>query len=378
MFSTVYHDRVFAAGDGGADANSNPHRISWSNAGTSITWTAADFIDVEDTLGESITGLSVSGNDLLIFKQNSVFAYNERTLRQRLRGVGAYNHYVVQSIDGLKYTFCPAGVFVTNGISARKISEPIEDMLRQFVPRYETTYHRVINNCFAGVYDKKYILWVGNMYFPSPDNRVRSLSSCMFVYDTVTKSWSMYRSPSTDTFTYFLSTPGFTSGGNATSGNKWQGVDSMFGVAGANAIFFRMFDNREQGYDTGLNTRGDKIFADNIANSAGDPISTIIETPLIDSGSPSTWKKYGFLRVFIEQGDVHMSYRLDKGTHLTDWIPMGFFKSQNTRKPLKDDQGFRIAIRATTNQGAYESRLNPIAVEEIETINQQAKEHATL
>ena len=119
IFHTVYRSRIYNAG------RAEPNRIFYSDAGDGTSWTSTNFFKVEDDTGEFITGLKELNDRLLIFKTNSIFTYDEIQLKQNLVHVGAYNHEVVHKIDDQIYTFCPNGVFITNGYSAVKISDPI-------------------------------------------------------------------------------------------------------------------------------------------------------------------------------------------------------------------------------------------------------------
>jgi hypothetical protein len=130
VFATTYRQRVFTAAVGGAE-----NLIYFSDAGDSTAWTSTNFFTVEDSRGGPVTGLHVTpADELLIFKHTSCFAYDEVTLKQRSSEVGAYNHMVVKTIAGITFTFCPNGVFATNGVSFKKISKPIETFLNDFIP----------------------------------------------------------------------------------------------------------------------------------------------------------------------------------------------------------------------------------------------------
>lgn len=374
LFAVTYRERIFVAGTGsGGGNNSSVLRVSYSNAGDATTWDTNNFFDVNDVRDEPITGLFPFNDRLLIFKQNSIFAYNEVQLKQTETDVGAYNHRVIQEIDGIIYTFCPGGIYATNGSSSKKISGPVEHILKAFYPTYDTAISRVINNCFATKYDKKYILYLGDtLLFPSSDNRdsSKTLRNVALVYDTEEKNWTVNTFNST--FTFFMQAAEFPSGGNTTQGNKRQGLEALFGLG---SDVFRMFDSRELGFDSGSNVRGGPIFADNIANSVGVEISAINETPFFDSGNPSWWKRFGYVRSLIETGDFSISYRLDKGDYITDWISLGTFRKPNERIKLPDSEGYRIALKITTNQGVNISEFNGLIIEEIEAISQESRRH---
>jgi len=371
LFSTVYRDRIYVAGSGGSGTNAAVNRISWSNAGTGITWTTTDFFDVEDQNKEIITGLRNYKDRLLIFKQNSIYYYDEVQMKKLTEDVGAYNHRVVEEIDGILYTFCPSGVFKTTGGDSKKISEPIEDILRRFYPKYDSQYSRVINNCCSAQYEKKYILYLGNIFMPSAENQAETLRSVALVYDTEKDNWTMYTYGTNVTFTSFLSTKLLVAGGNS-SDNRVQAMQSLFGVSD-DGFVYRMFEDRHIGFDSASNVRGGDIVADKIANSLGTPISTDVETPMFDFGNASWWKRFGFLRMLVEQGDFNVSYKLDKGDYITDPVSLGNFTKPNKRERFIDNEGFRVGLRITSNQLANRGKTNGFILEDNEAISKQER-----
>ena len=387
LFATTYHDRIFAAGDGTSGAtNSNPIRVSFSNAGDPTTWTTGtDFFDVEDSLNEHITGLNVLNDNLLIFKQNSIFAYNESSLRQISVNVGAYNHYVVQEIGGVLYTFCPSGVYATTGFRSKKISESIEKILESFYPIYDSTNLRVVANCRSGKFNDKYFLFLsggGNnlTYLPNPEDsqvsvqeeRVRNL--CL-VYDTKKNAWSIFHFSSdvNAVFNFVVSVPSFCAGSTSLGNNDvWQGREGLFALDGTNGIM-RLFDNREIGGDSSATPRGKDLTADLINNNTGVSIPAFIETAWLDFGSPNTWKKVGFLKLLIEQGDLDVLYRVDKGIQETDWKPLGNFRKGTHEQEPPDNEGERFKLRFVSNKKDIITILGGFRFGDIELISKRRK-----
>ena len=74
----------------------------------------------------------------------------------------------------------------------------------------------------------------------------------------------------------------------------------------------------------------------------------------------------------VEQGTFQIAYRLDRGTHITDWISLGDFKATITECKLKSkfNTGFRIAFKITSNDANVLSILNGIILKERETLEQ--------
>ena len=84
----------------------------------------------------------------------------------------------------------------------------------------------------------------------------------------------------------------------------------------------------------------------------------------------------------IEQGDYHISYRLDQGKRNTDWISLGNFQTGITTKKLhtgvemgfNKNEGYRIALKITSNVADTTNILNSITVKDIEVLDK--KEYA--
>jgi len=329
-----------------------------------------------------ITGLKVLNDRLHVFKQNSTWAYDEIQLKKKLTSVGAYNHNVIKEIDGILYTFSPSGVFATNGFSAKKISDPIDDILKLYFPTFDPTYQRVVTDCFAGVFDKKYVLYLSRIFSPSFDNRLETLRGVTLVYDTVKNNWTMYTGLVTQTnlssFQGLFSMPNFVSGENSSIEGILQSREALFAGgsvdngATTKGGLFRMFENIVRGGDTAQNERGAPITGDMVADSTGTPISALIRTGWIDQGSPETNKQFSRVRVLLEKGDVSVSYRVDTGDFYTDWEAIGSATTSGKilRFPAKA-RGYRIQLSFANNQVDTKTILNGFVVEDTEVLSKK-------
>ena len=153
------------------------------------------------------------------------------------------------------------------------------------------------------------------------------------------------------------------------SADKWQLREAVFG--GNNAgVLFRLFNDQ---IINGANaTVGGDIVVDNKANSLGTAISTIAETKFYEMGDTITQEaRVRKISALVEQGTFQISYRLDRGTHITDWISLGDFKTTITERKLKEDfnTGYRIAFRITSKDANLISTLNGIILKERETLD---------
>lgn len=370
LFAVTYRDRAYVAGSSAVDAvgrrNGSPIRVSFSDLGGTQTWGdyLVNFFDVEGSRREMISGLKVFNDRLLIFKLNSFFFYDEVQLKVISEAIGAYNHFVIQEIDGLIYTFCPSGVYVTNGRNVKKISSPIEKYLKAYVPRWDVTRQRVIDNCFAGVFGKKYLLYLDDLEFPSKDKKETTRRDIVLVYDTEAGNWTTYdRSDSGTPTQAFFSFPAYK------GGDEWQAREAMF--YSVDGKLYRMFNTNEVGGTATLITAGSDIPADQMLENDGVAIQTLLETKFYDLRNPSWWKKIERLRVLVEAGNFNVSYRLDKGTHITDWISLGEFRTPNQRVKLKDNEGFRIAFQVTGHDKTEASIFNGLVVEDITALRRK-------
>src|SRR3990167_1349166 len=332
LFATNYRDRVYVAGSGLANAsglrNGDPRRVSFTDAGDATSWDINNFFDVEDDMGESITGLSANDDFLYIFKTNSIFTYSEVELKQQLWGVGAYNDRVIQLIDKVMYTFCPQGVYATNGFSAEKISDSIEPYLRGFKPAYDTTNGRVVNNCFAGKLRNKYYLYIGTITYPE------SLSDAVLIYDTIKKNWTIHSGYTN--LRHFASLNRFARGRLADSvanNQTTQEIESLF-AGDTGGRYYRLFEDRFLDNAATRTLRGGDILQNMRQNSNGTAIQTILEMPFNFLGSQK-WKTIGAVSLIVEQGYFQLSYRLDQGNKKTDWISLGNFSAGTITKKLR-------------------------------------------
>ncbi len=373
LFAVSFRDRIYVGGGGASDAagtrNGDPRRISFSDAGDSTSWDINNFFDVEDERGESITGLRETSDNLIIFKTNSIWLYNESTLIQGSWLVGAYSNTVIQKSGNSFITCCPNGVFETNGVSSRKISDPMEHSVKQFTASHHITRGRVVVNTFSGQFKDKYYLYIGNITEPE------TLNDVVLVWDTVRRNWTIH-----DSYTSiigFSSLKSFGDGTAALSTGQFRphDVESFFASDTSNR-YFRLFENRFLDASATRTYRGGDIIGSMKTNSLGSAVSTVLETAWTTLGTLS-WKKIARIRATIEQGNFQISYRLDQGTKQTDWVSLGNFQQGTTTKKLRIDsqkgynlnEGYRIKIKVTSNSLEVIDILNLIAIEDIETVD---------
>lgn len=332
LFVTNYRDRLYGAGDGGSGTNGAPVRVSYSNRGDGTTWTTgSDYFDVFDQTGEYITAFKVLNDRLGIFKVNSIFTYDEIELKQRVIGVGAYNHKVVKEINGKVYTFSPTGIYETNLYQANQIGNPVREYWENFRPQYDATgLRRVIVNTWAATFFDRYLLYIHDV--TNPD----SINDVCLEFNTTTRAWTVH----TGGFTNFFSLNGFQSfrfGDQALTRRP-----ALFGTAASGKVW-RLYDNRWTDRDE--NNRGTDIFQDLISNT-GSPVSVRIETPLYDLTYPELFKTFKHLRVLTESGLWSVEYRVENEIGIGPYRNLGTVVRPNQTLPFPSEaQGYRIGLR---------------------------------
>ena len=365
LFATNYRERIYVAGSGGADAsgvrNGSSTRVSYSEPGDPTDWGTytVNFFDVEDDSGESITGLRELNDTLLVFKLNSIFSYDEVQLKQRQWNVGAYNHKSIKRIGEVLYTFCPTGVYVTNGVESQLISKPVEKYLRAFKPLYDSTFSRVVESCFAGTFNNKYYLYIGDVNVDGKD-----LTDIVLIYDTIKGNWTVQDGYTN--ITHFGSFKAF----DTKVGAQKQIKECLF-AGDTGGKYYRLFENKFLDNEATKTVRGGDILPNMISDSVGSAIQTTAETKWYNIGDePTQWSKFSKLSVLVETGSYQVAYKLDKGDFKTDWIPLGDFKNIQTIKP-RDNVGYRIKFKITSNERDILNIFNGFILKGRETLDQE-------
>lgn len=361
LFATTYRQRIYLADSG--VAGGVPRRIYFSDAGDATSWTSTSFFDLDVEDGEVTQGIKVLNDRLLLFQTNSFFAYDEATLKEKSDIVGAYNHKVIQEIDGLIYTFCPSGIFVTNGESTKRISNPVKDYIKDFRPVYDGTigsglFGRVVVNTFAAKYQNKYILYIQDVQSVNDPDTILDVA---LVYDTEHQNWTVYNG-----LTNFRHLNGLLS---FYYGNKDQHIWGLFG-GDSSGKFYRFFTKKFQDVDSvsRFPTGGD-IFPDLISDT-GVVVSADIQTKLFDFGTASL-KTVKYLRVLAESPGFHASFKFedDRG-RVSDWRSLGEVDIRNKRFRIPtSSKGYRFAARVTHTDRNIAPTLNGFVFEGITSLD---------
>jgi hypothetical protein len=150
-----------------AGVAAQPQRLYYSQPNNPELWTSpGGFIDIKSTDDEddSIVALDVIGENLVVFKQNSVWVVFDPVSfdNRRLSDVGCVNRFAHCTVGDSVFWVSPSGVFSTNGDDVRSESKNIDT---------------VWNNTTVG----------GNV--PLNDARMASLANRVFVVPSSSTMW---------------------------------------------------------------------------------------------------------------------------------------------------------------------------------------------
>ena len=168
-FGFWFHNYLFVAG-----VSANPNRLYWSNLGVPITFTGADYIDINANDGDEITGLSFLNDELLVFKKNSIWSISGwsgstfaattaagQNTQAKALGVGTMSHqsivntgrevYYLSFSGGIPHFRALTQTVFAKTIDSGVVSDDIEDTMNGV--------NKTLLSTCAGVYDGVLIRW---------------------------------------------------------------------------------------------------------------------------------------------------------------------------------------------------------------------------
>lgn len=354
LFLNNYRDRLYGCGSGsGTTANSGANRVFYSALGNASdnNWTKANYFDLPTT--DLSSALKTYNDVQYAFTINNLFAYNQITLKRRSSIVGAYNNKCPQEINGLMYTFCPSGIWVTNGTSHRKISDPVKEYIKNFKPQFDA-YVRVITNTFAYKEGDNYCVYLGSITKPETQSNI------ILKYNTIKKNWTV---DFTDIqWLHAKSFPIYPFGG------KVQEVEGVFAGSSGTATYryWKLFSNEHvngAGTSTGGDLRLDSFF------NTGNDIPAHFETQLYDLATPQYIKKFKYIRGLSEVVGWNAEYRVENKEGVTLYKPIGQFQRPNQRLVIpKTPEGYRIGFRFSNNDRNSTGVFNGFIIEDTEAL----------
>lgn len=353
-FITTYKQRVY-----GASPVATPHRVYFTELSDPTSFPIANYFDVEDDRGEAISNLKNYSGKLMIFKVNSTYYYNLSVLNLANDQIGTYNDQTVQEINGLLYTLCPRGAFVTNGASFREIGKPVEKFLKAAnTDRFPPT---------TGRYKDKWLIYLGDLTLDQ-----LAYTDLVLVYDTVNKNWVVW-----DNFTDlsgFVSLESYQDNYSPYYGTETRADrPTLFWGDTASNRFYRMFNDKTFGSDGVTSTSGvvvggdlnnDKFYDTGVAI----PCEALLAP--IHQGYPGWWKRFQFLRVLCDMPFFSVDVRTLNERGWSSWKSLGMVKGKNHLFPV-DMEGYQIQIRVIERSQNRMLDLNGFILEKTLLLSQQ-------
>lgn len=165
-----------------------PSRVYYSNtpSGGNITWSTTRFITVPEDNNEAITGLEVNADRLLIFKERSLYRWDESEIRY-VADTGTTTGRSIRTIGYQTFFYSQngAGIYVYSGGKPQLISQKIQPIIDGIT---QTTVDEVRAE---SDYDH-YYLFVGTITVDLPAGDNISVSNAVIVYTVSTNSWYLY------------------------------------------------------------------------------------------------------------------------------------------------------------------------------------------
>lgn len=145
-------DRLYVAGVSGA-----PNRLYFCETGDATTWnTGSNYIDVRSNDGDKITGILPIGDNLVVYKNNSIWlltgtSASDFFLTEVVAGKGCMAPKSLVADKSIHYFLHRVGVYAFNGSEAVKISGKIDPEIDGIAPNY-------FENAAAIIYKERYWL----------------------------------------------------------------------------------------------------------------------------------------------------------------------------------------------------------------------------
>jgi len=158
--------------------------LYYSGDSDPTAWDLESSADISSDDGDEITGMASFMEDLLIFKNNSIWVAqgtydpdNELSIVKRVTDVGCVAGRSIVTLNNRVYFLGKEGIYEFDGVAARLISEAVENILDNISPSQREW-------ACAGGADGKYYL----SYAPLGSNK----NTEMLVYDTMGRCWTKY------------------------------------------------------------------------------------------------------------------------------------------------------------------------------------------
>lgn len=187
----AYKDLLYVANvrTGGTNYPSRVYYSTTPTSASSITWTIASrYLSVPSDDNDPITGLEVNSDRLLIFKERSLYRWDESQV-VFVSKAGCPNGRTIFTTDEGSLTFYYSlngnGIYVYSGGKPKRISQKIQ-------PIMDALDKSTLNQWYAcGDFDH-YYLYVGNVTIPLPNGDTQVVSNVVIVYTISINRWDLY------------------------------------------------------------------------------------------------------------------------------------------------------------------------------------------
>lgn len=286
-----------------------PSRVTYSDlpAGSpmTISWNdTLNYIDVATDDGDTIKGLEVNANRLLIFKENSLYRYDTNSLYQVPGCPGTVSQRSVKNIQGHTLYLHSSGIWDYDGSASSIISRKVKDII-------DGISTKSLSDACAWTKQDHYYIYLGDI------NNTKvglSINNCLLDYD-IAKGGFTWRSIN-DNILVWMTFPDDTSNISYNDATvTYNNANVMYnGIQSAEEkIFFGTDTGYIMQFDTG-----------NTFN--GTDISYKVETKDYYLGYPAYWKLLQKVIIFNNYGGKRFTVqaKLDDG----DWKTLGRINSR--------------------------------------------------
>lgn len=187
-YGQVFMGKIYFAGNA-----TYPDRLYFSSLPSTelaITWATNDWIDINPSDGQNITGLSRRGRELLIFKERGLYRWNTKSVEADLIvDVGCSSQESVKSIHGITFFFGRSkkdvGVYAYTGGFPKEISHPVKKLI-------DGMDMSKIGDVRGEVDDDHYYLHIGDVSDVEIGGQTRSFTDVVLVHHISRNEWYYY------------------------------------------------------------------------------------------------------------------------------------------------------------------------------------------
>lgn len=163
-----------------------PSKLYWSDINSITSWNSANQAFISKNDGQSITGMEVLGDHLVIFKDRSIWlgfftgdADVPFQFQKTQSHVGCASGYSIQKTENALIFFSDDGVYLFDGNNSYKISDRVTATIQG--------YNQTKNSSMVSMYQK-----TKNRFYLSSFSSASSTSNGVLTYDNYNNAFSIY------------------------------------------------------------------------------------------------------------------------------------------------------------------------------------------